>query len=341
MAWEQLPGAPRCQGRTPAFPYLTARPGPGTQRAPPRQHTHVPGAQGACVSQHQETPEPVPAPAPRRQHNVPEGGKARRGRAAPSEGSGARVGSCSAVNPFPVRSRWWGTVSTMGDPQPRSWGDHPCSCPSAAAQTGCVPHPSPAHELEGTLAAGGSPHSPRSPQHHPSEPLTWLLAAQGTPAIAQPVPGCSPSPAGSVGGMRGGSAAAPAGAPAPRRTRRPFFSCCLQNAPLVPAVGSGEGSKCQGVGLGYRQTAPGPRGAAHSAPASRRTKAPFFSQHGQRPHLGGCSALSPRGPASAGRVVHGRAAPPQPGEPQHPHLPAAPLGRAAWGSAPDRPAAAH
>lgn len=74
--------------------------------------------------------------------------------------------------------------------------------------------------------------------------------------LRQPSPscwGCSPSPAGSAAGMRGGSAAAPAGAPLLGRTRLPFFSHRrLQNAPLVPAVGSGGGCKCQGVGLGYR-----------------------------------------------------------------------------------------
>lgn len=60
--------------------------------------------------------------------------------------------------------------------------------------------------------------------------------------------------------MRGGSAAAPAGAPPLARTRRPFFSRrSLLNTPLVPAVGRGRGSKCQRVGLSYRQIASGPR----------------------------------------------------------------------------------
>lgn len=114
---------------------------------------------------------------------------------------------------------------------------------------------------------------PPVPQHcPPTELLTCPVSTQGTPASAQPVLlGMQPLSSRSAAGMRGGSAAAPAGAPPPGRTRRPFFSRRrLQNAPLVPAVGSGGGSKCQRVGLGYRRTAHGPRAPRAGLPTQPR-----------------------------------------------------------------------
>lgn len=99
-----------------------------------------------------------------------------------------------------------------------------------------------------------------------------LVSIQGTPASVQPVLlGMQPLSSRSAAGMRGGSAAAPAGAPLLGRTRRPFFSRRrLQNAPLVPAVGSGGGSKCQRVGLGYRRTTHGPRAPRAGLPTQPR-----------------------------------------------------------------------
>lgn len=115
--------------------------------------------------------------------------------------------------------------------------------------------------------------------------------------------------------MRGGSTATPAGAPLLGRTRRPFFSCRrLQNAPLVPAVGSGKGSKCQGVGLSYRQTAHGPRAPRAGLPTPprplRRQKslsspvtAKSLTWEDAQPHR--C-----RGPPNAGQAARRHAAPP-------------------------------
>lgn len=135
--------------------------------------------------------------------------------------------------------------------------------------------------------------------------------------LRQPSPscwGCSPSPAGSAAGMRGGSAAAPAGAPLLGRTRRPFFSRRrLQNAPLVPAVGSGEGSKCQGVGFGYRRTAHGPRAPRAGLPTQPRPPgrqkplsspgtAKSLTWEDAQPHR--C-----RGPTNAEPAAHRHAAP--------------------------------
>lgn len=155
----------------------------------------------------------------------------------------------------------------MGDPHPAHLGDCLRFCPPPAAQTlhPAPPTPQaalPAHELEGDPGIPLLPDAP-SPAALPSNRAPHLARQHTRNACRHPSPscrGCSPSPAGSAVGMRGGSAAAPAGAPLLGWTRRPFFSRRrLQNAPLVPAVGSGEGSKCQGVGLGYHQTAHGPR----------------------------------------------------------------------------------
>lgn len=155
----------------------------------------------------------------------------------------------------------------MGDPHPAHLGDCLRFCPPPAAQTlhPAPPTPQaalPAHELEGDPGIPLLPDAP-TPAALPSNRAPHLARQHTRNACRHPSPscrGCSPSPAGSAVGMRGGSAAAPAGAPLLGWTRRPFFSRRrLQNAPLVPAVGSGEGSKCQGVGLGYHQTAHGPR----------------------------------------------------------------------------------
>lgn len=70
------------------------------------------------------------------------------------------------------------------------------------------------------------------------------------------------------------------------------LAASLQNTLLVPAVGRGKGSKCQGVGLSYRQIASGPHaprvqgrsragGSFRDSWSRGKTKAPFFSGQGR------------------------------------------------------------
>lgn len=166
----------------------------------------------------------------------------------------------------------------MEDPHPGHLGDCLQFCPPPAAQTLHSTPPTPqvaltAHEMEGDPGIPPLPNAP-SPTTLPSSRAPHLSCQHTGNACRHRSPscrGCSPSPAGSAVGMRGGSTAAPAGAPLLGRTRRPFFSRRrLQNAPLVPAVGSGEGSKCQGVGPGYHQTAHSPRAPRAGLPAQPR-----------------------------------------------------------------------
>lgn len=189
----------------------------------------------------------------------------------------------------------------------------------------------PARELEGDPGIPPLPNAP-SPVTLPSNRAPHLSRQHTGNACPHPSPSCrrcSPSPAGSAVGMRGGSAAAPAGAPLLGRTRRPFFSRrCLQNAPLVPAVGSGKGSKCQGVGLGYHQTAHGPRAPRAGLPTQPRplgrqkslsspVTAKSLTWEGAQPHR--C-----RGPTKAVPAAHRHAAPLcSQGAPASPHCPQA------------------
>lgn len=244
----------------------------------------------------------------------------------------------------------------MGDPHPAHLGDCLRFCPPPAAQTlhPAPPTPQaalPAHELEGDPGIPLLPDAP-SPAALPSNRAPHLARQHTRNACRHPSPscrGCSPSPAGSAVGMRGGSAAAPAGAPLLGWTRRPFFSRRrLQNAPLVPAVGSGEGSKCQGVGLGYHQTAHGPRAPraglptqtqppGRQKPLSSPGTAKSLTWEDAQPHR--C-----RGPAAQCRLhsnrLHRDLLPYRaPGEPLHPTahrlqsacLPQAHVGRGALG----------
>jgi len=130
--------------------------------------------------------------------------------------------------------------------------------------------------------------------------------------------------------------AAPAGVPLLGQTRRPFFSRRrLQNAPLVPAVGSGEGSKCQGVGLGCRRTAHGPHAPrAQGCPLGPRGQKPLSSPVQAEASPG-------RTPSPADTVLLGSSCTPllaACAPPAHPEpTPAAAL----RGSAPARPSAGH
>lgn len=190
------------------------------------------------------------------------------------------------------------------------------------------------------------PWQPAAPHTHPAAPsLTHQSPSPGSslhrgrPPLPSPSRGAAPLPPALPEECRAG-ARLPRPAPQRRGGQGGLSSpAAYRTRRLFPPWEAAKAANAKGSGL---VTTKQPLAPARGCPlGSHRTKALFFSQHGQRPHLGGCSALSPRGPASAGRVVHRRAAPPQPGEPQHPRLPAAPSGRAAWGSAPARPAAAH
>lgn len=187
-----------------------------------------------------------------------------------------------------------------------------------------------------TLASGCSP-TPTLPADSPWPPgialrpsrASYLAPHRAGDSCCPPslsLGGCSPSPASSAGGMRGGSAAAPAGAPPLERTRQPFFSRHrLQNAPLVPAVGSGEGSKCQGVGLGYRQTAHGPRAPRAQGcplvPGLPEDKSPFLLPVQAEASPGRTPSPAATGPLPTPGGLHADTLPHRhhtPGEPLHP-----------------------
>lgn len=215
--------------------------------------------------------------------------------------------------------------------------------------SGCSPIPT----LPVTVP--GPPPSPSTP----AQPLTWLLTARETPAVppARPSGGAAPlQPALPEECRAGVWPPRPAGAPPLGWTRQPFFSRHrLQNAPLVPAVGSGEGSKCQGVGLGYRQTAHGPCApSAQGCPLSpglQEHKSPFLLRAQAEASPGRTPSPATAGPPPTPGRLHADRLPCRhsaPGQPQHPTArrlrPACPEPRRAGvlgGSAPARPAAAH
>lgn len=318
MPQDELPGARRLPSQDP--PFLTchlvlALSGPLRGRVPMSPDVrglHLPAQRGPAARR---------APAPRR---LPAQTQCR-GRRKSQEGpgccigrDGARVGSCAGVNPFPAQpcraARRWSQ-------RPPAPGSSP-SCPSPAPQVSCAQHPQ-LRRQEGV-------------------PGTWLVAPRA--ALRQsPSPGSSPLGScprpPSLGEQLPASrlcrrnAGRERGRPGWRPTAGADKAAFL--LPLLPA----ERAACSRRGKRRRQQMP--RGRARlppdsprpprprtrgSAPASPRTKAPFFSRRRRTPHLGGTP-----GPADTARR------PPCSQEPPT-LLPPAPAGR---GSAPARPAAAR
>lgn len=162
-------------------------------------------------------------------------------------------------------------------------GSHPHSC----CPNSLHPAPlAPQAPREVTLASGCSPMptltgiSPSTPSSTGAPHLAPHCARDARRPPARPS-GVQPLSSRLCRRNAGRERGCPGRRPTAGRTRLPFFSCRrLQNAPLVPAVRSSEGSKCQGIGLGCRQTAPGRRAArAQGCPLSPglpEDKSPFL-----------------------------------------------------------------
>lgn len=106
----------------------------------------------------------------------------------------------------------------------------------------------------------------------PTEPLTCLVNTQGPPASPQPVlPGMQPLSSRLCCRNAGRERGRPSRRPTARTDKAAFLLPPLPaERAACSAVGSGEGSKCQGVGLGYHPTARGPRAPCAGLPTQPR-----------------------------------------------------------------------